>query len=93
MNNNEKTDKKTSQQAVPKTNKEPCVYIGPDMPDAKQYTVFNNGLPESLKKKISEKPFLKSLVIPVNKLAQASAELNQEGSATDTLFKKALKEI
>ncbi len=71
----------------------PRVYIGPDIPGAKQYTVFNNGLPESLKEKAKEKPFFNSLIIPVGKLAQASMELNTEGSTLNILFKKAVKEI
>lgn len=71
----------------------PRVYIGPDIPGAKQYTVFNNGLPESLKEKAKEKPFFNSLIIPVGKLAQASMELDTEGSALNILFKKAVKEI
>ncbi len=39
-----------------KTDTDARVYIGPDIPGAKQYTVFNNGLPESLKKKTERKP-------------------------------------
>lgn len=71
----------------------PRVYIGPDIPGAKQYTVFNNGLPGILKEKAKEKPFLNSLIIPVGKLAQANRELDKEGSALNILFKKAVKEI
>ncbi len=72
---------------------EPKVYIGPGIPGAKQYTVFNNGLPESLKKKAKEKPFFNSLIIPASQLAQAGRELDTEGSALGILFKKAAKEI
>lgn len=75
------------------TDKEARVYIGPGIPGAKQYTVFNNGLPKSLKEKAKEKPFFNSLIIPVKKLAQASVELETEGSALNILFKKAAKEI
>lgn len=72
---------------------EPRIYIGPGIPGAKQYTVFNNGLPESLKEKAKKKPFLNSLIIPASQLAKASRELATEGSALDILFKKAVKEI
>lgn len=71
---------------------EPVVYIGPDIPDAKQYTVFNNGLPESLKKRITEKPFFNALFVPVMELAQAQKELAKAGSALNVLYKKARKE-
>lgn len=79
--------------ATDKTGTDARVYIGPDIPGAKQYTVFNNGLPESLKKKIESKPFFNSLIIPVKNLAQAGRELDTEGSALNILFKKAVKEI
>ena len=79
--------------ATDKTDTDARVYIGPDIPGAKQYTVFNNGLPESLKKKTGRKPFFNSLIIPVKKLAQAGRELDPEGSALNILFKKAVKEI
>ena len=65
------------------------VYIGPDIPGAKQYTVFNNGLPDVLKEKIKKYPFFNSLVIPVERLAKANAELAKRGSALSTLFQKA----
>ena len=65
------------------------VYIGPDIPGAKQYTTYNAGLPDALKEKIKEHPFFNSLVVPVEKLAKASAELAKEGSALNILYQKA----
>lgn len=65
------------------------VYIGPDIPEAKQYTVFNNGLPDVLKTKMKEYPFFRPLVIPVEKLSKACAELSREGSALHVLYGKA----
>lgn len=65
------------------------VYIGPDIPGAKQYTVYNNGLPDALKEKMEGHPVFKSLVVPVGRLAQATAELAEEGSALGILFGKA----
>ncbi len=67
------------------------VYIGPDISGAKQYTVFNNGLPDVLKKKIQEQPFFRSLIVPVEKLAQANMELAKEGSVLNILYQKASK--
>ena len=68
---------------------ETVVYIGPDIPGAKQYTTYNAGLPDALKEKIKEHPFFNSLVVPVEKLAKASAELAKEGSALSILYRKA----
>lgn len=67
------------------------VYIGPDIPGAKQYTVYNAGLPDALKDKIKERPFFNSLVVPVTGLAKANAELAKEGSALSILYRKASK--
>ncbi len=65
------------------------VYIGPDIPGAKQYTTYNNGLPDALKDRAKEQPFFNSLIVPVERLAQASAELAKEGSALSVFFKRA----
>lgn len=65
------------------------VYIGPDIPGAKQYTTYNAGLPDALKEKIKEHPFFNSFVVPVEKLAKASAELAKEGSALSILYRRA----
>ena len=65
------------------------VYIGPDIPGAKQYTTYNNGLPDALKDRVKTQPFFNSLIVPVERLAQASAELAKEGSALSVFFKRA----
>ena len=65
------------------------VYIGPDIPGVKQYTTYNAGLPDALKEEIKEHPFFNSFVVPVEKLAKASAELAKEGSALSILYRKA----
>lgn len=65
------------------------VYIGPDIPGAKQYTTYNNGLPDVLKDRVKTQSFFSSLIVPVERLAQASAELAREGSALSVFFKRA----
>ena len=65
------------------------VYIGPDIPGAKQYTTYNNGLPDALKDRVKTQSFFSSLIVPVERLAQASAELVREGSALSVFFKRA----
>lgn len=71
--------------------KEAVAYIGPNMPEAKQYTVFNNGLPAALQEMVKQHPVFRSLVIPVGRLSQACAELSAPGSALNILYKKAEK--
>lgn len=68
---------------------ETVVYIGPDIPGAKQYTTYNAGLPDALKEKIKEHPFFNSLIVPVERLAKANAELEQKGSALSALYQRA----
>ena len=65
------------------------VYIGPDIPGAKQYTVYNAGLPDALNEQIVEHRVFESLVVPVERMANASAELAKEGSALNVLYQKA----
>ena len=76
--------------AAPATQEaEIVVYIGPDIPGAKQYTTYNNGLPDVLKDRVKTQSFFSSLIVPVERLAQASAELAREGSALSVFFKRA----
>ena len=76
--------------ATPATQEaETVVYIGPDIPGAKQYTTYNNGLPDVLKDRVKTQSFFSSLIVPVERLAQASAELAREGSALSVFFKRA----
>lgn len=92
MSETEKKQTQTARKAAVKEGlkkTETVVYIGPDIPGAKQYTVFNNGLPDALKEKIKRHPVFHSLVIPVEKLPQASVELAKEGSAMNIFYKKA----
>ena len=68
---------------------ETVVYIGPDIPGAKQYTTYNAGLPDALKEQIAEYRIFESLVEPVEKRAAASAELAKEGSELSILYRRA----
>lgn len=72
---------------------ETVVYIGPDIPGAKQYTTYNAGLPDALKEQIIERRAFESLVVPVDRLAKAIADLQKEGSALNTLYQKASEQI
>lgn len=82
-------EKKQTGKIKAKLDAEIVVYIGPDIPGVKQYTTYNAGLPDALKEKIKEHPFFNSFVVPVEKLARASAELERDGSALSVLYRKA----
>lgn len=67
---------------------EPVAYMGPDIKNvAINGTVYNNGLPDALQKKIGEIPAIKGLVIPISGLAAAGAAIRTEGTALCTLYK------
>ena len=89
MSETKQPEQPAKEAAVKEAPQEPVIYLGPDMPGARQYTVFNNGLPEALKERAKEKPFFNALIVPVSKLAQANTELAKEGSALNILYKKA----
>lgn len=84
-----KVEKTAPKQVTVKKAVTTVVYIGPSIPNiAKQGTVFNNGLPEALTEKAKEIPAINTLIVPVERLAQANAELAKEGSALNILFSK-----
>lgn len=52
------------------------VYCGPTIPGtAKQYTIFNNGIPEGLEKRAEQVPAIRGLVIPLDDLPAAMKSL------------------
>ena len=46
-------------------------------------------MPDVLKDRVKTQSFFSSLIVPVERLAQASAELAKEGSALSVFFKRA----
>lgn len=65
------------------------VYIGPTIIGvASHSTVFNNGLPETLKAATEREPAFKGLVIPVSRLAAALKEIETKSGATYALYVK-----
>ncbi len=65
------------------------MYIGPQIRGVvSSNTIFNNGLPEVLKKKAEEMPVIQSLIVPVKELARARREMQDETTAIGTCYKK-----
>ena len=71
------------------------MYIGPSIPNVVQAsTVFKNGLlPETLKKCVEEKPYMKKLLVPITELAAATKELNSGKSALSTIYRRVKNEF
>ena len=89
----EKTEKKTEvvkeAQAAAET-AGAVAYCGPTVKGiAPQYTVFVDGMPEKLKEKVEQVPFLKALIAPLDKLAEMRVKIEQDGTRENILYKKA----
>lgn len=68
----------------------PVAYCGPTIKGiAPQYTVFVDGLPDKLKEKVEQVPFLKALIVPLDKLAEMRVKIEQDGTRENILYKKA----
>lgn len=73
--------------------KKTVVYIGPTIKSVVSTgTIYNNGLPESLKKEIEKLPLIGSLLIPVDGLAAAQKELATPGSALAVIYEKVVND-
>jgi len=84
-----KARKTAAKQSTAKTESGTVVYIGPNIPGvAKQGTVYNNGLPGALMEKAKEIPAINALIVPVEGLARANAELARGGSALSIIYNK-----
>ncbi|MBM7580010.1 hypothetical protein [Jeotgalibacillus terrae] len=79
--------------AAPEQTEQTVVYVGPSLPGEAltQFSVFKNGFPESVKVHFEKCTAIKSLMVPVSKLAAARKNLEQEGSAEYVLTQKVIK--
>lgn len=65
------------------------VYVGPTVPGiVQENTVLNNGIPNRVMEKMAEIPAMKTLLIPVHKLAEAKKALRQQDSAESVCYVK-----
>lgn len=73
---------------------DPCVYCGPSVRGvARQYTVYNGGIPDVVKKFITEHPAAKGLLVSVERFAQVRIKLETRGTAESILFNKVRAEL
>lgn len=69
--------------------RETVMYIGPSIKDVVLTgTLYNNGLPEPLKREIERRPVVGSMVLPVNGLSKVYRQLAVPGSAWEVLYDK-----
>lgn len=63
------------------------VYCGPSIRGvAKQYTAYNNGIPEKLKAAAEKNKVLASLIVPLEDLPEAMRQLRQRSGRIYTLY-------
>lgn len=72
----------------------PCVYCGPSVRGvARQFTVYNGGIPDALKKFIMEHKAAKGLIVSVERFAQVRTRLETPGTGEFILFRKVRAEL
>lgn len=70
---------------------ETVIYIGPSVKNVVTTgTLYNNGLPDILKKEMEKQPVIGNLIIPVSGLAAAQKELKTPGSALAVIYGKVI---
>lgn len=64
------------------------VYCGPSIKGvARQYTAYNNGIPEGLKQAAEKNKILAALIVPLEDLPEAMRQLRQRSGRIYTLYK------
>lgn len=87
----QETKTERNKSVVAAEQKKTLVYIGPSIKNVVSTgTVYNNGLPAKVMQEIEKQPIIKSLVIPVDKLAAAQKELATQRSALAVIYGKVI---
>ena len=64
------------------------VYCGPSIKGvARQYTAYNNGIPEGLKQAAEKNKIRAALIVPLEDLPEAMRQLRQRSGRIYTLYK------
>lgn len=73
---------------------DPCVYCGPSVRNvARQFTVYNGGIPDALKEFIKERRAARGLIVGVERFAQMRTRLETPGTGEFILFRKVRAEL
>lgn len=64
------------------------VYCGPSIKGvARQFTAYNNGIPEGLKAATEKNKVLAAMIVPMEELPEAMRQLRQKSGRIYTLYK------
>lgn len=78
------SNKKSKTEILAKTT---VIYCGPTISGiAKQFSTYTNGIPEALANKAAEIPAISALVIPINELPKARAQLGDGAGPIFTIY-------
>lgn len=73
---------------------DPCVYCGPSVRGvARQFTVYNGGIPDVLKEFVKEHRAARGLIVSVERFAQVRTRLETPGTGEFILFRKVRAEL
>lgn len=73
---------------------DPCVYCGPSVRHvARQYTVYNGGIPDVLKEFIREHPAARGLLVSAERFASVRQRMETPGTGEYILFQKVRAEL
>ena len=73
---------------------DPCVHCGPSVRNvARQFTVYNGGIPDALKEFIKEHRAARGLIVGVERFAQMRTRLETPGTGEFILFRKVRAEL
>lgn len=73
---------------------DPCVYCGPSVRGvARQFTVYNGGIPDALKEFIKERRAARGLIVSVERFAEMRKRLETPGTGEFILFRKVRAEL
>ncbi len=73
----------------PENDSGPLMYIGPTIPGlVATATVFNNGIPEAFTAKAQECISLSELLVPIEKVAEKTKEIQKGIGATSVFYQK-----
>lgn len=73
---------------------DPCVYCGPSVRGvARQFTVYNGGIPDALKEFVKEHRAARGLIVSVERFAQVRTRLETPGTGEFILFRKVRAEL
>lgn len=65
----------------------PVVYCGPTLPGAaRQYTVYQNGIPGPLAEALADNPALSGLVLPLDRLPEAREAISRRSGPIYSLY-------